>query len=235
MKSLLDGKAALHHGDCRDVIATLDDESVNCIVTDPPYECSTTVITRKGQKNLDSNFGAWDRFDLEWVTEAHRVLTENAGMVVFVPATRFESFMRACETAGFQYVQPWFWHKSNPPVSMRNALQWAVEHMIYVRKGKHKLQIKNRGSCHNIFKYPIPAGKYRVHPTQKPVGLMMDIVKLCTVDEEVVLDPFNGSGSTGVAALASGRRYIGIEQDRAFYLKTLRRLQNPHQVPQFTF
>lgn len=236
MKQLLDGRATLYHGDCRDVMPTLKDGSVDFVVTDPPYECSTTVITRKGQKDLDSNFGVWDRFDTEWITEAYRVLTENAGMVVFVPATRFESLMKACESAGFQYVQPWFWHKKNPPVSMRNALQWAVEHMIYVRKGKHKLNIENRGSCHNIFKHAIPsnqAGKARIHPTQKPVKLMVDIVKLCTSSGQRILDPFNGSGTTGVASLTLGREYTGIEQDLTYYQATIKRFLDPQQIPRY--
>lgn len=223
------GRAQLHHGRCEDVLADLQDESINAIVTDPPYECSTTVITRQGQKDLDSNFGDWDRFFTGWITEAYRILKPNSGMVVFVPATRFETLLGQCEKAGFRYVQPWFWHKTNPPVSMRNSLQWAVEHMLFVSKGSCKLRIKNRGKAHNIFSYPIPPDP-RFHPTQKPVELMRDLIELVSDKDDWILDPFNGSGSTGVAAIANYRYYIGIEQDEKFFERTLNRLRKENHL-----
>ncbi len=211
-----DNRTVLYHGNCMYWFNHLPPEHVDFILTDPPYECSTTTITRQGQKKLDSNFGDWDRFFTDWIHEAYRVLKENSGMVVFVPATRFEQLLNTCESVGFKYIQPWFWHKTNPPVAMRGSLQWAVEHMMYVRKGSHKLQIKNKGRCHNLFNYPVPH-RGRIHKTQKPVELMIELVELVSSEGDLILDPFSGSGSTGIAATQRDRRYIGFEKDEKHY------------------
>lgn len=229
-KSFGNGKATLYLGDCIQVLSFLEDESIDFIVTDPPYGCSTTVITRKGQKDLDSNFGDWDCFFTDWLQEAYRVLKQNSGMIIFVPATRFESLMNQCSLVGLKYVQPWFWYRTNPAVSMRNTLQWAVEHMLYVRKGTHKLKIDNHGKCHNIFKHA-STKKDRFHPTQKPIALMVDIIKYVSSKADTILDPFNGSGSTGVAAVSQERRYIGIEIDKTYFEKSCERFKS--RIPDY--
>lgn len=554
------GPATLYHGDCNKIMPTLEKESINFIVTDPPYECSATVITRNNQKDLNSHFGDWDKFSTDWLSNAYSLLRPDSGMVIFVPATRFETLMEDCQKVGLKYVQPWFWHKcldgntlvyaklndtyarpytlkvlsnhppqnvqlfngdnwvkvynwnktkqnackitfrsgeeiicseghrwptqrglletsniqpgdvvsnsklpenklkigrkidkdsawfigvylaegskgsnknpqrcpkqrrilqisghkneksrfnrvkkiaesfhgtarwhndistngksihihshvlesiidtyidgdiahkkrlntkcwerdneflenvlngylsgdasldgnryrlnfcrntglandlrtlcarlgydlklrkrtakynnqeypsyngtlvkkptvpgikggrpttkynevikieklrkqrtlydvtlldephlfvlangllthnSNPAPTMRNALQWAVEHMIYVVKGKHKLRMENRGKCHNIFKHPIP-GAPRYHKTQKPIGLMVDIIKHVSDEGDIILDPFNGSASTGIGAITCGRKYIGIEQTDEYFEKSCERLR----------
>ena len=214
------------HGDCMDVLPELREESVHFVVCDPPYDCSKSLITRKNAKDLDSNFGEWDKFFTDWVNEAYRVLVPDSGMVVFVPATRFETLMHYCEAAGFEYVQPWFWKKTSPPVAIRRGLQWSVEHMIYVVKGKHKLRIENKGRCHNWFAYASPKGKVRFHKTQKPVGLLMDIVRYVSDEGQTILDCFHGSGSTGEAALGLGRSYVGIERDDEYFRKSVNRLRS---------
>lgn len=210
------GRGEMYLGDCMAVMPTLDAQSIDFLVTDMPYECSATTITRNDQKDWDSHFGEWDKFFTEWVAEAYRVLAPNSGMVVFVPATRFETLMNECERVGFTYVQPWFWSKPNPPVSIRGCLQWAVEHMIYVRKGKHELRIKNCGKCPNIFEFPSADGE-RVHRTQKPVPLMQKIIEYVSDTDQIIFDPFSGSGSTGVAAVSLDRRFVGIEQNKEFF------------------
>jgi site-specific DNA-methyltransferase (adenine-specific) len=218
------GNATLYNDDCKTVMQQLPPESVNAIITDPPYECSTTVITRKKQKNLDSNFGKWDKFDTSWLKYTYRILKQNATLIVFVPATRFETLTNAATAEGLEYVQPWFWHRTNPAVSFRNVLQWSVEHMIYFRKGKHQLAIENRGKCHNLFDIPTTT-RNRLHPTQKPIALMSKIIQYATQEGDMVLDPFNGAGSTGIAAVSHNRKYIGIEQNKEYYEKTLDRFK----------
>jgi site-specific DNA-methyltransferase (adenine-specific) len=201
----------------------LGDESINWILTDPPYECSTTRITKRDGKVWDSDFGEWDRFFTSWVGEAYRVLKPNSGMVVFVPATRFETLMSVCEEMGFKYVQPWFWEKTNPaPIVREGCLQWAVEHMLYVKKGSPKLHLKNNGLSHNIFRYPIPGKNVRIHDTQKPVELLIELLEIVSAKGETILDPFSGSGSTGIAAVNRNRFFIGFEKDEEHYRKSVR-------------
>lgn len=213
----------LSNCDCMQGFEDLKDQSIDFIITDPPYECSTSIITRKNQKDLDSNFGEWDKFFTDWVKSAYRVLKEDSGMVVFVPATRFETLMYYCEEAGFKYAQPWFWHKNNPAIAIRSGLQWAVEHMIYVKKGKHQLNIENRGKCHNVFNFPTV--RSRIHPTEKPVKLMEKIVGYVSNSNDLILDPFSGSGSTAVACLNNNRRFVGFERDAEFFQKSTNRFK----------
>lgn len=222
------GNATIHLCDCMDGFQTLEDQSIDFVVTDPPYECSTSRITRNNQSDLNSDFGEWDRFFTDWVVQAFRVLKPDSGMIVFVPATRFETLMFHCEEAGFTYVQPWFWHKTNPAVVMRAGLQWAVEHMIYVRKGKSNLNISNKGRCHNIFRYPIPHP--RIHDTQKPVDLMVKIVEYVSNKGDTILDPFFGSGSTGIAAVNRGRKFVGFEKHEPHFKDALKRFRSDRDL-----
>ena len=214
----------LFHGDCMQAFGDIDDQSIDFIITDPPYECSTSIITRNNQKDLNSNFGAWDTFFTDWVQCAYRVLKENSGMIIFVPATRFETLMYYCEQAGFKYAQPWFWKKTNPAIAIRSGLQWSVEHMIYVKKGKHILNIENKGRCHNMFEFPTV--RKRIHPTEKPVKLLEKIVGYVSNAGNLILDPFSGSGSTAVACLQNNRKFIGFERNDEFFHKSTERLQN---------
>ena len=212
----------IYNSDCLDVFPTLDSESIDFLICDPPYECSKTTITRNSLKDLCSNFGKWDKFFTDWVEPSYRVLKPNSGMVVFVPATRFETLVDVCSSVGFEYVQPWFWHRTNPVPTFRRGLQWSVEHMIYFVKGIHKLNIENHGKCHNLFNYPTPSGKIRFHPTQKPIGLLKDIVCYVSDVGDLILDCFSGSGTTGLAALSMGRRYIGIEREKEYFDKSVK-------------
>lgn len=222
-KTSFQDRATLFLGDCLKILPKIEAESIDFIVTDPPYQAGHSIITRNGQKDLNSDFGEWDIFFTEWVVKAYKVLKQDSGMVIFVPATRYETLWNACYKAGFEPVQPWFFFKENPPPTMRRGLQWAVEHMMYVVKGKHKLRIENKGKCHNVFKYP-SVRKDRFHPTQKPVELMQDIIKYVSDKGQMILDPFSGSSATGIAALGMERKYIGIEKNEEYYKKSVKRL-----------
>ena len=153
-------------------------------------------------------------------------------MVVFVPITRVETLISAAESVGFRYVQPWHFQKKNPPVAIRNVLQWSIEHMIYFTKGKHRLRVENKGKCPNIFSFPVEHRK-RIHKTQKPVLLMKKLIELTTDEDQTVLDPFAGSGSTGLAALSTNRKFIGIEKDPEHFRDALEWFDDFYRHDQF--
>ena len=223
MEKVRIGRATLYNTDCMEGFKLLSDETVDWVLTDPPYECSTTRITKNGGKIWDSNFGEWDRFFTAWVSEAYRVLKPNTGLVVFVPATRFETLMLVCEEAGFKYAQPWFFEKMNPaPIIREGYLQWAVENILYVQKGSPKLHITNHGKSHNVFRHPIVGKSDRIHDTQKPIDLMLDLVEIVSAPGDTILDPFSGSGSAGIAAVSRKRHYIGFEKDEEHFKKSVR-------------
>ena len=83
------------------------------------------------------------------------------------------------------------------------------------------------GKCqHNVFKYQAPKGKSRIHPTQKPIGLIRELVLLTTKNGDTVLDPFMGSGTTAIACIETKRNYIGFEIDKKYHKQSLERIKN---------
>jgi len=224
MKVFKKKNLAFYNEDCVTLLSStkLKPESIDFIITDPPYACSKSFITRNKAKPLNSDFGLWDVFTTHWLSPCYNVLKKNSGMVVFVPATRFETLVRHAEAVGFKYVQPWYWWKSNPPVAIRGTLQWAVEQMIYLRKGKHVLRVSNNGKAPNIFKYPIVQHD-RIHNTQKPIMLLSEIVELVSKEGDTIFDPFAGSCSTGIAAHSLKRKFIGIEREKEHFERAVKK------------
>lgn len=214
----------VYNGDCLHVLPKIEKNSIDFAITDIPYESTQSHITRRDAKDLNSNFGDWDKFFIEWIPLLYNVLKENSGLVLFLPAHRYETVMTACCGAGFDHVQPWFWHKTNAVPVIRRGLQWAVENMAYFVKGKHSLRIRNKGKCHNLFRCPYPS-QDRIHPTQKPVKLLEQIVEYVSDPGQAIIDPFSGSATTGIAALSLERGYVGIEKEKEYFDKSVRRLK----------
>jgi DNA modification methylase len=102
----------------------------------------------------------------------------------------------------------------------------SCEFALWATKGKGWTFNRQRDTYENtIFTYPIVGSKERIHPTQKPVKLMEDIIKIHTKENDLILDPFMGSGSTAIAAINTGRKYIGFELDENYYRLSCERIK----------
>lgn len=212
-------KYSLFHSDCMEVLKTISDNSIDLVVTDPPYRViSGGKPHKKGQPSgmLSKNDGKhFDFNDIEpevWMPEIYRVLKQDSQCYIMTNTINMERYLKICRETGFGLHSILAWQKNNVTPSrwyMKNG-----EFTLFLRKGKAK-PINNLGSkmIHQIDN--IIGNK--THPTEKPVGLMELYITNSSKENDTIFDPFMGTGSTGVAALKNNRKFIGIEIDDYFY------------------
>ena len=210
----------LYKGDCLEVMKTIDDNSIDCVVTDPPY----AVITggRNNGRNCKRPSGILNEnselmnnipsFNV-WLKEVYRVMRFESHGYIMTNTKNLLKIGFEIEKAGFKIHNFLVWQKNNCTPSqyyMKNC-----EYTIFFRKGKAKY-INDIGGSKTVHSFNNIIGN-KVHPTEKPVELMEFYVKNSTNENDVVLDPFMGSGSTGVAVKNLNRNFIGIEQDEKYF------------------
>lgn len=216
-------------GDCMDRLKLMDAASVDAVVTDPPYAI-TDADNEKTRAKLNGWSGGnmkplglggtmtWDQegLPLAWIPEAVRVLAPGGAMIVFTDTKAVTTIWTTLEAAGVRPLQTLYWHKTNPPTNPRKNFCSSVEVAIFARKPGLVRHWGGGGATHNFFQCPVVHHKHRIHPTQKPEALMAWLVQKVLPAGGTVLDPFMGSGSTGVAVLKQGGAFIGMELDQTY-------------------
>jgi site-specific DNA-methyltransferase (adenine-specific) len=215
-----------HRIECADALAFLRSlayGSVDAIITDPPYGTNDGRGKRCGVGNSGAVVFAleWDKaLPLEWLTEAVRVLKPGGACVVFTDAKRPGDVWDAGEKAGLRARNTFYWSKPDPPPTPRPNFASAVEVGVYFVNPGATSTWHGGGWCRNVFECVLAHkeidGQTRFHPTQKPVGVMRWLVELVTNPGDVVVDPFCGSGTTGVACVATGRGFVGCDLSAEF-------------------
>jgi len=215
-------------GDCLERMKEIPDGSVDLILADPPYYISKKSNFSKGGGNSDKygsisiDFGEWDKgdgidFNLLF-TEFKRVLKINGTIIMFFDIFKMESIKNIADKLKFKQPRIGFWNKTNtvPINSNINYLSNCREYFISFCKGKKGTF--NSKYDKGVYDYAIVGGKERTkHPTQKPIGLMSDLIITNSNEGDLVLDCFMGSGTTGVAAKNLNRKFIGIEKDAGYF------------------
>jgi DNA modification methylase len=231
-----------YNEDCVSAMRKLPVASIDLILTDPPYNLGKFMKDRDTnlKKMRDNYFGAagWDDLDFEeWETamdgffeEAVRVLKRGGAMIVFMSIIKVETLIRIAERHGLYYKTTGIWHKQNPmPRNMNLHFVNSTETWVYFVYKKKTGTFNNDGKViHDFIETPVtPAGerKHGKHPTQKPEQLMLHFIKILTNKGDMVLDPFMGSGSTGVAATKLGRDFMGIELNPIYHQIALKRIR----------
>lgn len=233
----------LIRADCLEALQNIDQDSVDLILTDPPYNLGLFMKERATNlKALRNNyFGAagWDNLEYDqwrssmdsFFAEAARVMRPGGSMIVFMAVIKVESVIAQAVKHGFYYKTTGTWHKQNPmPRNMNLHFVNSTESWIYFTYGARVGTFNNEGKAiHDYFESPVTPmseRKYGKHPTQKPIALMDFFVEKLSNPGDVVLDPFMGSGSSGVSAIRSGRRFIGIELEDSYYDIATKRMQD---------
>jgi len=233
----------IYKGDCLDILKDIPNGSTDLILTDPPYNISegTTPIydTRrpKGSKSRKIQLDAsWDKMTDEEFLVIMKTFVDNiyemlkpSGTLYFFTSDRYLSDIRRMVREKMVYRQTCIWIKSNPVPQMRKVKYMHATELFFLahkEKGHDSFRWEN-GQRSNVFYHPIVAGKERSkHPTQKPLWLMQELIKYGSKENDSVLDPFMGSGTTLVACKTLGRKGIGIEISEEYCDIAITRLKN---------
>jgi site-specific DNA-methyltransferase (adenine-specific)/modification methylase len=221
-------------GDCFDLIKEIETNTVDLILTDPPYNLakhSTGNIKFKWRGDVNNDIAEWDRKDIEpdkLADEFIRILKPDGNLFVFCSYNLIGKWYDALDHK-FDATNFFVWHKTNPiPKFFKNGFLNSCEIMLCCWNRKHKWNFSNQKEMHNFFESSICSSPERLknpkHPTQKPIKLLEHIIKIASNENDTVLDPFMGVASTGVAALQLNRKFIGIELVEEYYNASKKRL-----------
>lgn len=200
-------------GDCIEVMREMPANSVDFVLTDPPYLVNYRDRTGRSIQN-DMN--------ADWLkpamAEAYRVLKQDRIAVMYYGWSRVDAFFEAWRSAGFQPVGHIVFRKSYS--SRTRFLRYQHEQAFLLAKGRPPLP---KQPLADVMDMPYSGNK--LHPTQKPVPVLASLIRSFSLPGEIVLDAFAGSGSTCAAAALTGRRYIGIELNDAYFAEASLRLE----------
>lgn len=248
-------KAELLLGDSLEIMRSMNPESFDCIIVDPPYHLSNGGISCRNGKRVSVDKGDWDKsqgaeanfeFHKAWLAECQRLLKPNGTIWVFGTYHNIHACGYAMQVLGYKIINEIAWFKSNaaPNISCR-AFTASHESLIWAKKNdksKHTFnylsmkvgdfpedEYKNPGKqMRSIWSIPTPGQKEKSHgkhPTQKPVKVLERMILASTHVGDQILDPFMGSGTTGVAALSLDRKFTGIEREASFFNLAIKRIE----------
>ena len=183
---------------------------------------------------VKTKFGSWDdEFTLDildkYIKLFYEKLVDGGTCVIFFDIWKLSYLKEIMEKYKFKQIRFLEWIKTNP--QPRNS---KINYLTNCREIA-LLGIKKSNPTFNseydnaIYEYPFPSGKGRIHPTQKSLPLFKDLVTKHSNENDVVLDPFMGSGTTCVAAKETDRKYIGIERDEKYYQSAKKRIERLHE------
>lgn len=220
----------LMHGDCLELMKKIPDNSVDIILTDPPYEIDDSgggknndFFNRKLVKDHHINFISHG-FDMEKCFEEFFRVCKIPNFLIFCSNKQVSKIMSYFENKKLSTTLL-VWNKTNPIPLCYNKYISDVEFIVYAHG--HGATFNNETPFEykkKVFTSGVVSSKNRLHPTQKPIELLTRYIELHSKAGGVVLDPFMGSGSTGIACVNTDRKFIGIELDDNFYNIAERRL-----------
>ena len=217
-------KIKLINGNCLDTLKNIPNESIDLIVTDPPYPTTSRGnagnsggmlqkdINKKGKVFTYNNINC-----KEYAPEFYRLLKDGSHCYVMTNHINLIDMLNTFTDVGFHFIKSLIWNKGNKIMGQYYMSQY--EYILFFRKGKGK-KINNCGTSDILSisnkKTKDKDGK-NIHDTEKPIELMEVLVNNSSQENELVLDPFMGVGSTGIACIKNKRNFIGIELDENYF------------------
>jgi site-specific DNA-methyltransferase (adenine-specific) len=200
------------NGNCIEKMRALPGNSVDFILTDPPY--LVNYQDRNGRSIRNDANSNWLQPAMR---EAYRVLKQDRIAIMFYGWTKVDAFFAAWKDAGFRPVGHIVFRKTYS--SKTRFLSYRHEQAYLLAKGRPPLPAR---PIADVIDMPYSGNK--LHPTQKPVPALVPLIRSFTLPDELILDPFAGSGSTCAAAMLCGRKYLGIELDPVYFQEASRRM-----------
>jgi len=220
--------------DCLEILKQIPDNSVDLVLTDPPYQLDHRKLKQielHGRKAFLHNFKelkAFDDCDIKQIydkvfPELNRIVKDTGSILMFARNELVTWCIDSAKVNNFDVKCTIVWHKTNPMPQIRkvNYLS-STESIIWLArwhptKMLFTFNFKKQNEMHNFIEFPICSGKERTsHPTQKPLKLIKHLLEIHSNPGDIVLDCFAGSGTTGVACLELGRKFILIERESKY-------------------
>lgn len=246
----------LYQNDCLKVMAKFPDNYIDMIFADPPYMLSNNGVTCYAGKMVSVNKGKWDKskgfdedlqFHETWISECKRILKPEG--TIWISGTQHSIFKCGflLQKLNFHILNDIAWFKPNAAPNLAcTTFAHSHETLLWARKDKKARHTFNYKSMKNgkfpedkikvtdkqmrsVWSIPTPATEekeFGKHPTQKPLSLLKRIILASTKDNDIVFDPFNGGGTTGIACKVIGKRkYIGIDISEEYINQTIKRFK----------
>ena len=234
-------------GDCMERLKEIEDTSIDAIFADPPYFLSNGGISVQSGKKVCVDKGEWDKggtpeyiyeFNRKWLSLCRSKLKDNGTIWISGTHHNIHIVMRCLQELGYKVLNTITWQKTDPPPNLScKYFNFSTELIIWARKHEKKThkfnyetmkQLNGGTQMTDVWRIPAVSSWEKLqgkHPTQKPLRLLYRIILASTNEGDLVLDPFAGSSTTGIAANLLGRKFIGIEQELQFVNLSLRRRQ----------
>lgn len=219
-------------GDALTTIRKLPSEKFDLILTDPPYDIrkySTGNISLPGRKPLNNDIAKWDAEIpiRDYVKEFRRLVKKTGNVFIFTSYNLFGDWHKELDPL-FDTCNFMIWHKRNPPPRIyKNSFLHSCEMIICAWDKGHTWNFSDQRTMHNFFESTICMRPERLnHPTQKPLSIVRHIMEIASNPNDLVLDCFAGTGTTGIASLLTRRRYYLVELEEDYYKLASQRLEN---------
>ena len=248
-------KFKLYQSNCLDLLADLPDNSVDMVFADPPYLLSNDGFSVHAGRRVSVNKGKWDKshglikdfeFHCAWIEAVKRILKPHGTLWISGTYHSIYQCGYALQLAEFQILNDVAWFKPNasPNLSCRYFTA-SHETLLWARKDKKAKHIFNYDLMKNgdwpedklkkpglqmrsVWSMGTPKSgekKFGKHPTQKPVALLKRIILASTNNGDLIVDPFAGSSTTGIASYLLGRQFIGVDIDKKYLDVSIKRFE----------
>ena len=242
------GSFSLINGDTFKVLKKIEDKTFDIIFADPPYFLSNNGITCSGGKMISVNKGDWDKsltlkekhtFNKRWIKECYRILKDTGTIWISGTLHNIYSIGMALEESGFKILNNITWQKTNPPPNLAcKTFTHSTETILWARKDLKNVkytfnydvmkQMNGNKQMKDVWTTSLtnPSEKKQgKHPTQKPLEILDKIILASTKENDLILDPFCGSSTTGISAVKLARKYIGIDNEKEYLDLSIRRYE----------
>jgi len=241
MKDECSIKYKLFLSDCEKILESAKDNTTDLIITDIPYgidyKSNRQGIDRKKSINKKCDIIIREKYfekinndkeiPIKWLKDAYRILKNNSAIYIFIHWSKWGELKIAVEDSGFKVKNMIVINKSNHGMGDLKG-DYAPKHelVMFAVKGRHILNQVN-GRMNNVLDLPVKfSGAIRLHPNEKPISWAEPFILESSKENDLVLDPFMGSGFVGKASLKNNRRFVGIDNDEKYYKIALETIPN---------